>query len=95
MRYTGDVDTTKEQIIFKVRVRPHINPLIENIGKFFIDPGSTPDSLRSLHFVFLNLRYLFKDATWPMLTLLERSLRSMYLAWEAISELIPDPFIST
>ena len=50
-------------------------------------------SPESLHFVFLNSRYLVEDATWPMFTLLGQSLGSMYLAWEAISKQLPDLFI--
>lgn len=52
-------------------------------------------SPKSLHFVFLNSRYLVEDATWPMFTLLGQSLGSMYLAWEAVSKLVPDLFIGT
>ena len=49
----------------------------------------------SLHFVFLQSRYLVEDSTWPHFTLLGQSLGSMYLAWEAMSKLIPDLFIGT
>ena len=48
---------------------------------------------RSLHFVFLNTRYLVEDSTWPHFTLLGQSIGSMYLAWEAMSILIPDLYI--
>lgn len=48
---------------------------------------------RSLHFVFLNTRYLIEDSTWPRFTLLGQSIGSMYLAWEAMSKLIPDLYI--
>ncbi|KAF8627395.1 hypothetical protein AX17_006210 [Amanita inopinata Kibby_2008] len=49
----------------------------------------------SLHFVFLKSRYLVEDSTWPRFTLLAQSLGSMYLAWEAMSQLVPDLFIDT
>ncbi|TBU41410.1 mannosyltransferase [Dichomitus squalens] len=52
-------------------------------------------SPQSLHFVFLESRYLVEDSTWPRFTLLGQSLGSMYLAWEAMSILIPDLFIDT
>jgi alpha-1,2-mannosyltransferase len=48
---------------------------------------------RSLHFVFLNTRHLVEDSTWPRFTLLGQSIGSMYLAWEAMSKLIPDLYI--
>ncbi|KAG6823976.1 hypothetical protein H0H93_002724, partial [Arthromyces matolae] len=47
----------------------------------------------SLHFVFLNSRWLVEDKTWPRFTILGQSLGSMYLAWEAMCKLIPDLFI--
>ncbi|CCM03735.1 uncharacterized protein FIBRA_05881 [Fibroporia radiculosa] len=56
------------------------------------DISLSPDSL---HFVFLTSRYLVEDSTWPRFTLLGQSLGSMYLAWEAMSKLIPDLFIDT
>jgi len=92
--FTGDVDATKEGIISKVKVRlrvytPHREPRqILDQSRFDIEL-----SPKSLHFVFLNSRYLVEDATWPMFTLLGQSLGSMYLAWEAVSQLIPDLFI--
>jgi len=46
-----------------------------------------------LHFVFLNSRHMVEDATWPRFTLLGQSLGSMYLAWEAMSKLIPELYI--
>jgi len=48
---------------------------------------------RSLHFVFLKKRHLVEDATWPRFTLLGQSLGSMILAWEALSQVIPDLYI--
>ncbi|TFK48788.1 mannosyltransferase [Heliocybe sulcata] len=48
-----------------------------------------------LVFVFLHSRYLVEDSTWPRFTLLGQSLGSMYLAFEAMSKLIPDLFIDT
>ena len=50
-------------------------------------------SPRTLHFVFLKSRHLVEDFTWPRFTLLGQSLGSMYLAWEAMTYLIPDLFI--
>ena len=43
--------------------------------------------------MFLNTRYLVEDSTWPRFTLLGQSIGSMYLAWEAMSKLIPDLYI--
>jgi len=48
---------------------------------------------KSLHFVFLTSRRFVEDSTWPRFTLLGQSLGSMYLAWEAMSKLIPDLYI--
>ncbi|KAF8574226.1 glycosyltransferase family 4 protein [Ramaria rubella] len=50
---------------------------------------------KSLHFIFLTSRKLVEDATWPRFTLLGQSLGSLYLAWEAMSILVPDLFIDT
>ncbi|EIW52437.1 mannosyltransferase [Trametes versicolor FP-101664 SS1] len=52
-------------------------------------------SPQTLHFVFLQSRHLVEDSAWPRFTLLGQSLGSMYLAWEAMTELIPDLFIDT
>ncbi|TFK40482.1 mannosyltransferase [Crucibulum laeve] len=49
----------------------------------------------SLHFVFLQSRNMVEDSTWPRFTLLGQSLGSMYLAWEAMTKLIPDLYIDT
>ncbi|KAF9810310.1 hypothetical protein IEO21_06998 [Rhodonia placenta] len=49
----------------------------------------------SLHFVFLHSRYLVEDTTWRRFTLLGQSIGSMYLAWEAMSKLVPDLYIDT
>jgi alpha-1,2-mannosyltransferase len=49
----------------------------------------------TLHFVFLKSRYMIEDSTWPRFTLLGQSIGSMYLAWEAMSKLIPDLYIGT
>jgi alpha-1,2-mannosyltransferase len=48
---------------------------------------------KSLHFVFLKNRRLVEDASWPRFTLLGQSLGSMFLAWEALSQVIPDLYI--
>ncbi|KZT39934.1 mannosyltransferase [Sistotremastrum suecicum HHB10207 ss-3] len=50
---------------------------------------------RSIHFVFLKSRGLVEDSAWPMFTLLGQSLGSMYLVWEAITQLVPDLYIDT
>ncbi|KAG6865199.1 hypothetical protein C0991_004570 [Blastosporella zonata] len=49
----------------------------------------------TLHFVFLESRWLVEDKTWPRFTMLGQSLGSMYMAYEAMSKLIPDLFIDT
>jgi len=43
--------------------------------------------------VFLNSRYLVEGATLSIFILLGQTLESMYLAWEVISEFIPDLFV--
>ncbi|KAG1726222.1 glycosyltransferase family 4 protein [Suillus lakei] len=50
---------------------------------------------KSLHFVFLKRRRLVEDAAWPRFTLLGQSLGSMFLAWEALSQVIPDLYIDS
>ncbi|OSC98020.1 glycosyltransferase family 4 protein [Trametes coccinea BRFM310] len=52
-------------------------------------------SPETLHFVFLQSRHLVEDAAWPRFTLLGQSIGSMYLAYEAMTFLIPDLFIDT
>jgi len=49
----------------------------------------------TLHFVFLQKRHLVADSTWPRFTLLGQSVGSMVLAWEAMSQLIPDLYIDS
>ncbi|EIW81552.1 glycosyltransferase family 4 protein [Coniophora puteana RWD-64-598 SS2] len=49
----------------------------------------------SLHFVFCDSRKYVEDAAWPRFTLLGQSLGSMYLAWEAMTKLVPDLYIDT
>ncbi|GLB38552.1 putative ALG11 mannosyltransferase N-terminus [Lyophyllum shimeji] len=49
----------------------------------------------TLHFVFLDSRRMVEDSTWPRFTMLGQSLGSMYLAWEAMSKLIPDLYIDS
>ncbi|KAF9046273.1 glycosyltransferase family 4 protein [Panaeolus papilionaceus] len=50
---------------------------------------------RSLHFVFLESRYLVEDSAWPRFTLLGQSLGSMVLAFEAARKILPDLYIDT
>lgn len=64
------------------------SPLLSRQARFDIEL-----SPKTLHFVFLRSRHLVEDSTWPRFTLLGQSLGSMYLAWEAMSYLIPDLFI--
>jgi len=61
-----------------------------SLAKARFDITLAPDSL---HFVFLESRWLVEDRAWPRFTLLGQSLGSMYLAWEAISKFIPDLYI--
>jgi alpha-1,2-mannosyltransferase len=92
--YTGDVDATKEQIISKVEVSVwFFYPRRDQSQRFRQSRFDIKLSSESLHFVFLNSRYLVEDATWPMFTILGQSLGSMYLAWEAVSKFVPDFFI--
>lgn len=76
--YTGDVDTSKQAIIDRIKSRFDI----------VLDPST-------LHFVFLKSRSMIEDSAWPRFTLLGQSLGSMYLAWEAVSLLMPDLYIDT
>ena len=46
-----------------------------------------------MDFVFLKSRSWVEDSAWPRLTLLGQSLGSIYLAWEAMTQLIPDLYI--
>ncbi|KAJ4483308.1 mannosyltransferase [Lentinula aciculospora] len=50
---------------------------------------------KALDFVFLTSRKAVEDSTWRYFTLLGQSIGSMYLAWEAMSKLIPDLYIDT
>lgn len=94
--YTGDIDVTKEQIIERVKVCPSLlylrlilftwHDLLQ--ARFDIELAPS-----SLHFVFLHSRYLVEDTTWRRFTLLGQSIGSMYLAWEAMSKLVPDLYI--
>lgn len=91
--YSGDIETSKGQIIDKVKV---IVITIEALtASIYVCQARFDISLdpRSLHFVFLNTRHLVEDSTWPRFTLLGQSIGSMYLAWEAMSKLIPDLYI--
>ncbi|KAI0047804.1 glycosyltransferase family 4 protein [Auriscalpium vulgare] len=65
--------------------------ILEKVKSRF-DITLSPDSL---HFVFLKSRRFVEDSNWPRFTLLGQSLGSMYLAWEAMSSLVPDLFIDT
>ena len=47
----------------------------------------------TIHFVFLKKRHMVEDSYWPRFTLLGQSIGSMVLAWEAMSELMPDLYI--
>ncbi|KAF5360868.1 hypothetical protein D9756_004945 [Leucocoprinus leucothites] len=48
-----------------------------------------------IHFVFLRSRKWVEDSQWPYFTLLGQSIGSIYLAYEAMSILIPDLYIDT
>ncbi|KAH7099632.1 mannosyltransferase [Auriculariales sp. MPI-PUGE-AT-0066] len=50
---------------------------------------------QSLHFVYLKRRKWVEGKSWPRFTLAGQSFGSMVLAWEAMSNLIPDLFIDT
>ncbi len=94
--YSGDTDATKEEIISKVQVCLSRAPKVyhTHIGvtqaRFAIELSPS-----TLHFVFLNSRYLVEDSTWPRFTILGQSIGSMFLAWEAMSKLAPDLFIGS
>lgn len=94
--YSGDTDASKEQIIAKAKVRPLVFPApplhchLPPCAKARFDITLEP---HSLHFVFLESRWLVEDRAWPRFTLLGQSLGSMYLAWEALSKFIPDLYI--
>jgi len=92
--YSGDVDASKKEIIDKVKVRasfsvfPYTKFVTVLQARFDIILESS-----TLHFVFLQSRSMVEDSTWPRFTLLGQSIGSMYLAWEAMSKLIPDLYI--
>ena len=95
--YTGDIDASKGNIIAKVKVNPSYYQCLNclRLSREYVCQARFDISLdpRSLHFVFLNTRHLVEDSTWPRFTLLGQSIGSMYLAWEAMSNLIPDLYI--
>ena len=97
--YSGDTDATKTQIIAKVKVGYNSSQYYMRIVRSqscVLSPKARFDiSLdgNTLHFVFLQSRRFVEDSTWPRFTLLGQSLGSMYLAWEAMSKLIPDLYI--
>jgi alpha-1,2-mannosyltransferase len=49
----------------------------------------------SLHFVCLRSRHYVEESNWSCFALFGMSVGSMYLAWEALAQLIPDVFIDT
>ncbi|TFY83136.1 hypothetical protein EWM64_g876 [Hericium alpestre] len=65
--------------------------IIEKVKANF-DIALAPESL---HFVFLQSRNWIEDSAWPHFTLAGQSIGSMYLAFEALCELIPDLYIDT
>jgi alpha-1,2-mannosyltransferase len=93
--YSGDIDASKQDIIDKVKV------CLLYCGYRLVWPYDVYHKARfeivlspsTLHFVYLQSRNLVEDSTWPWFTLLGQSIGSMYLAWEAMSILIPDLYI--
>ena len=47
----------------------------------------------SLVIIYLSSRHLVDDKTWKRMTLLGQSLGSLFLAWEAMHQVLPDVFI--
>jgi alpha-1,2-mannosyltransferase len=97
--YSGDTDASKEQIIAKAKVRARV-PIPLQCPDYLSLPHLYAQTRfditldpHSLHFVFLESRWLVEDRTWPRFTLLGQSLGSMYLAWEALSKFVPDLYI--
>ena len=97
--YSGDTNASKEQIIAKAKVRVFFfrplcvqrsHPYHYCAAKARFDITLAP---QSLHFVFLESRWLVEDRCWPRFTLVGQSLGSMYLAWEALSKFVPDLYI--
>jgi len=90
--YSGDTDASKEEIIAKVKVgflfclRILTAGFLQSRFDITLDPTL-------LHFVFLKSRRMVEDSTWPRFTLLGQSIGSVYLAWEAMSKLVPDLYI--
>lgn len=95
--YTGDTDASKEQILFKVKVR-HITSMVEITLVILILIFARQSRFnielkpQSLAFVYLRKRYLVEDSRYRRLTLLLQSLASMRLGYEAISSLVPDVY---
>ena len=102
--YSGDTNASKEQIIAKAKVRVFSPPppsarnlsLLCYFGTY-VRPAKARFDItlapQSLHFVFLESRWLVEDRSWPRFTLVGQSLGSMYLAWEALSKFVPDLYI--
>jgi len=76
--YTGDTNSSKEQILAKVK------------SNFDITINSN-----RIVFVFLQKRYLVEDDRYSRLTLLGQSLGSLFLGYEALSNVVPDVFFDT
>jgi alpha-1,2-mannosyltransferase len=99
--YSGDAGASKEQIIAKAKVRVVFSRACNVSATYRFGGLVRPMKARfditlapqSLHFVFLESRWLVEDSAWPRFTLLGQSLGSMYLAWEALSKFVPDLYI--
>lgn len=92
--YSGDGDAGKDEIIDKVKVCLFAMVALADCNansrqsrfNIILDPST-------LHFVFLDSRKVVEDSSWPRFTLLGQSIGSMYLAWEAMTKLMPDLYI--
>lgn len=94
--YTGDTNSSKEQILAKVKVSLHGTNLADLTVAHYNDCiqsnfDITINSNRIV-FVFLQKRYLVEDDRYSRLTLLGQSLGSLFLGYEALSNVVPDVF---
>ncbi|CCH43664.1 Asparagine-linked glycosylation protein 11 [Wickerhamomyces ciferrii] len=79
--YTGDIDSSSDEIVFNVNKR------------FNIDLSKVQNN--RLKFIFLNNRSLVDPKTWPILTLLGQAIGSIILAYEAATKFKPDVWVET
>ena len=78
--YTGDIDSTPDEIIHRVKQRFEMN--LQSFKP-------------SIHFIYLRSRFLVEAKYYKMFTLLGQSIGSMILGLEALIRFIPDIYIDS